>query len=208
MNKKPQYSGIENQFPLLGGDPNCDYRFGIFTSEESPDCFFRLSFNSHSRLYASGIAPELTIVVDREGFDKNTGERFIEEKRYSFAGMQDYDEEKRSWFFPINDSQIQELADADCIKSIVLEKSHKSVIDLFISGQDVWVPFFRACVAECINEEKDSRELQDFCNQYYLTRRKLEIEALIDTRDIKASELACEIAKTGGDMEKILKLKL
>lgn len=109
MNKKQKYSGIESLFPLLGGDPHCNYCFGIFTTEESPDCFFRLSFNTRSKLFASGIAPELIVVVDREGADKDTGERIIEEKQYTFPGMQDYDDGKRSWFYPLMTRKCRNL---------------------------------------------------------------------------------------------------
>ena len=205
MSKKQQYTGIESLFPLLGGDPRCDYRFGMFTTENSQECFFRLSFITQSKHAASGIEPELIIVVDRECADKSTGERIIEEKQYVFPGSKDVDDGKQSWLFPINDTQMQELADADCIKSIMIFKHHKCVVDLYSAGQEFWSLFFRAGVAECINEEQDSWELTDFCIQYYLTRRKLEIEAIIDTKAVKASGLACEIGKPDGDMENLLK---
>lgn len=92
MSKKQHYSGIESLSPLLSSDPYCDYRFVILgdTTEGTLDCLFRLSFNSYSKLNVSCIATEVKVMIDREGFNNNSGKRHIKEKRYSFAGMQDY----------------------------------------------------------------------------------------------------------------------
>lgn len=207
MSKKHNYSGIESLFPLLGGDPHCGYCFGMFTTEESPDCFFRLSFNTHSKLYASGIAPELVVVVDREVADKDTAERIVEERQYIFPGMQDYDDGKHSWFFPINNTQMQELADADCIKSILLVKNHNSVLDLYTSGQEIWSMFFRAGVAECINEEKDSWEFKDFCILYDSIKRGKMIEAAVIANSVQASDLLVVAIDPNGSLDTLLTKK-
>lgn len=204
MSKKQQYTGIESLFPLLDGEPRCDYRFGLFTTEESPDCFFRLSFNTHSKHAASGIEPELIIVVDRECADKTTGERIIEEKQYVFPGSKDVDDEKLGWLFPINDTQMQELADADCIKSIMVVKNHKCVLDLYSVGQEFWRLFFRAGVAECINEEQDSWELTDFCLQYNSIKCRNKIESVIIASGVKASSLVPAAINPNECLDKIL----
>lgn len=201
---KQQSSGIEILFLLLGSNERYDYRYGLYTTEESSDCFFRLSFNKHSKLYASGISPVLEVVVDREFVDKTTGGRLLEEKRYTFDSLQDLDENKCSWFFPISDTHMQEISDADCIKSITIIKSHIIALDLgSTTGQELWSAFFRAGVAECINDEKDSRELQEYCLQYGLAKKKLELENAIDARAIKASSLAELIAKQEGNIDMI-----
>lgn len=204
MSKKQQYTGIENLFPLLGGDPLCDYRFGMFTTEGSPDCFFRLSFKTHSKHAASGIEPELIITVDRECADNSTGERIIEEKQYVFPGSKDGDDGKLSWLFPINNTQMQEIADADCIKSIMIFKNHKCVVDLYSAGQEFWSLFFRAGVAECINEEQDSWELTDFCLQYDSIKRMKKIEAAIIASGFKASALVPAAINPNESLDKIL----
>lgn len=79
---KQKAKGIEQLYPLIGGVPRCDYHYGMYTTNESPDCHFRISFNEHSFLYRLGESPELVIYADGKGF--------------TFPGRQDFDDSKLS----------------------------------------------------------------------------------------------------------------
>ena len=154
---KQKTKGIERLFRLIGRNQRCDYQYGFFTSEESPDCFFRISFNEHSFLYRLGIAPELDICADG--------------KEYNFPGLQDYDDKKNSWFFPISDNDMMSIAKADCIKSIIIQTPTEH-LNLNKEEASVWKSFFLAGVAECIEEVDNARQLEDFYIQRCLAEAR------------------------------------
>ena len=194
--------GIELLFPLLGGDPHSDYRYGFFTSEESLDSFFQIAFNSHSKLFGLGIEPELIIIFNSKTYrEDNTCK--IEEKRFIFFGRNDYDEQKTSWYFPIADKAMQIISEAECITAVEIKAKHFR-LDLFSDSPDTWSAFFRAGVAQCLNEENDSRELLEFCLQYGLAKKKLQLGEAVEARIISASYLATIVARPAGSIDEVL----
>lgn len=162
---KQRTKGIERLFRLIGKDQSCDYQYGFFTSEESPDCFFRISFNEHSFLYRLGISPELVICAD--------------DKEYNFPGLQDYDEKKQSWFFPISDNDMLSIAKADCIRTIIIQTPTEH-LNLNKEEVNVWKSFFLAGVAECIEEVDNSRQLEEFYIQRCLADARFCIKRSVD----------------------------
>lgn len=201
-NNKDHAQGIEQLFPLIG-DSRYDYRFGFFTTEDTPGCHFRISFNKNSELYASGVEPELIIIIDTKRYIGEEVKGKLEEKRYCFVGRNDYDEQKRSWFFPIKDKDLYEISEADCITAIEVKKK-RFRLDLFTESPDIWSAFFRAGVAECINEEMDSRELREFCLQYGLAKKKHQLEKTIYANNTTATYLADLMASPEGSIDMIL----
>lgn len=200
--KQDRPQGIEQLFPLIGGDSYFDYRFGFFTTEESTDCLFRFAFNEHSKLFASGTEPELIIAIDHQYYSAEDKQWKIEEKQYSFAGRNDFDETKKSWFFQIDDKSLKEIEGANCITAIEIKKK-RFRLDLYADSPDIWSSFFRAGVAECINEEPNSRDLLDFCIQYGLAKKKLQLEKHIDSHNIKPSDLAQMLTKSEGSIDMV-----
>ncbi len=59
-------------------------------------------------------------------------------------------------------------------------------------------------VAECINEETDSRELREFCLQYGLAKKKHQLEKTISVNNTKATVLADLMASPEGSIDMIL----
>lgn len=201
-NNKDHEQGIEQLFPLVG-DSRYDYRFGFFMTEDYPGCHFRISFNKNSELYASGVEPELIIIIDTKHYIGDEVKGKLEEKRFCFVGRNDFDEQKMSWFFPIKDMDMYLISDADCITAIEIRKK-RFRLDLFTDSPEIWSAFFRAGVAECINEEKDSRELREFCLQYGLAKKKHQLEKVIHANNTKATALADLIASPEGSIDMIL----
>lgn len=201
-NNKDHAQGIEQLFPLVG-DSRYDYRFGFFTTEDTPGCHFRISFNKNSELYASGVEPELIIIIDTKRYIGEEVKGKLEEKRYCFVGRNDYDEQKRSWFFPIKDKDLYEISEADCITAIEVKKK-RFRLDLFTESPDIWSAYFRAGVAECINEEIDSRELLEFCLQYGLAKKKHQLKKTIYANNTTATYLADLMASPEGSIDMIL----
>lgn len=149
-NNKDHPQGIERLFPLVGADTRYDYRFGFFTTADAPGCHFRISFNRNSELFASGVEPELIIIIDTKHYTGEEVKGKLEEKRYCFVGRNDYDELKISWLFPIKDKDMYMISEADCITAIEIRKK-RFRLDLFTESPDIWSAFFRAGVAECIH---------------------------------------------------------
>ena len=199
MNNNKQSQGILQQFPLIGGNPLYDYHFGFFETDE-PFHHFKLSFNRNSDLYASGIEPELIIVVDRKYY---TDVWKIEEKRFCIGGRNDYDEQRLSWCFTLDDSDMVRIAEADCITAIEIQKK-RFRLDLLADAPDIWSSFFRAGVAECINAQKDSRELREFCLQYGLAKKKLELEKAVFTNEINPAYLADLMSRPDSSIDMII----
>lgn len=202
-NNKDHPQGIERLFPLVGADTRYDYRFGFFTTADVPGCHFRISFNWNSELFASGVEPELIIIIDTKHYTGEEVNGKLEEKRYCFVGRNDYDELKMSWFFPIKDKDMYMISEADCITAIEIRKK-RFRLDLFTDSPDIWSAFFRAGVAECINEEMDSRELREFCLQYGLAKKKHQLEKTISANNVMATVLADLMASPEGSIDMIL----
>ena len=194
--------GIRHLFPLLSREKKNNYYFGVFSAEESPDYYFRLSFDSHSELYASGIEPDLIITIDFRYNAKEENKWKIEEKRLCYFGINDFDDEKQSWFFMISEKDLRIIADADYITSIEIRKG-RFKLDLLVDSPDIWIAFFRAVVAECVNEVKESRELMEFCLQYGLAKKKLQLENAIEAKDTKATDIAKIMARKDGSIDTI-----
>ncbi len=175
---KQKTNGIERLYRLIG-DNKYDYYYGLFTTEESPDCYFRISFNEKSFLFRLGIAPDLVICVSQNKDDMQTDTTCSNEKKYSFPGMQDYDNTKKSWFFPINDKDLQSIAKAEHVNSVCIQTPIEC-LDLYQDESTVWGRFFLAAVAECIEEISNSRELEEFCVQRRLAAVKYNIKRQIN----------------------------
>ena len=172
---KQNAKGIERLYRLIGSDQRFDYRYGMFTTEYSSDCLFRISFSQDSFLRRLGMPPKLIIRTNQ--------------KKYEFYGMQDYDESKRSWFFPINDRKMVELADASSI--VVMKIEHfDNDLDLFQYEPNVWSAFFRAGVAECIEATDGSLELESFYLQRALACARFEIMTHLKTSKEAIAEMA------------------
>lgn len=201
-NQIAQPQGIEHLFTLVAGDSLYDYHFGFFMTEDYPGCHFRISFNKNSELYASGVEPELIIIIDTKHYIGDEVKGKLEEKRFCFVGRNDFDEQKMSWFFPIKDKDMYLISDADCITAIEIRKK-RFRLDLFTDSPEIWSAFFRAGVAECINEEKDSRELREFCLQYGLAKKKHQLEKVIHANNTKATALADLMASPEGSIDMI-----
>ena len=181
---KQKTNGIERLYRLIG-DNKYDYYYGLFTTEESPDCHFRVSVNDKSFLYRLGIAPDLVICVSSKKDDLQiTDSNYQSEKTYIFPGMQDYDDTKKSWFFPINDKEMLSIAKAECVKSICIQTPIEC-LDLYRDESNVWRQFFLAAVAECEEGISNSRELEEFCIQRRLAAVRYSLK-----RHINASEEA------------------
>lgn len=174
--QKHNVKGIECLYNLIGGEQGCDYCYGMYTTEEPSECFFRISFSENSFLHHLGIAPKLVIRT-------NQG-------KHVFYGMQDYDDSKSSWFFPINDKKMIELAEARRIFSIMIVHLENS-LDLFQYEPNVWNSFFRAGVSECIEEVENSREFESFCHQRILAGITHEIKK----RTVSCKELATALSE-------------
>lgn len=199
------HKGIKQLFPILCRDENNDYSFGVYTLEDAPDCYFRVSFDCQSELYASGVEPELIITIDSRIYSKEERRWIIEEKRFCYCGIKDLEEPKKSWIFQITERDLRYISEADCIISMEIKK-RRFRLDLLADSPDIWIAFFRAVVAECINEEEESRELSEFCLQYGLARKKLKLEKAIEARNIKPTELADMLSKTDGSIDDFLTL--
>lgn len=77
--KKSSYKGIERLFPLIGSEPLHNCRYGFYTTEESPYCYIRLSFNEDSPFVRFGIEPELIVTTVRETEDESGARHFERE---------------------------------------------------------------------------------------------------------------------------------
>lgn len=167
--------GIKRLYRLIGSESRYDYRYGMFTTEYMSDCLFRFAFSEDSFLYRLGIPPKLVIHANRE--------------KYEFYGMQDYDDSKLSWFFPIEDKKLVELADAPGIKGMKIVH-YDNDINLIQYEPNVWSAFFRAAVAECIEKAEGALELESFYIQRALACARFEIMTHLKSNRQAVDEMA------------------
>lgn len=145
---KQKSKEIERLFPLIGGNSKCDYRYGMFTSENLLFCCFCLSFSEHSYLYRLGSSPSLCVFADG--------------RELHFDGYQNLTDSKTCWFFPIEDANLKVLADAIHIDRVAITRPNKTLLDLSSYEPEVWESFFQAAQAQCVNEINNTREYEDF----------------------------------------------
>lgn len=173
-------SGVERLYRLIHNEYCCDYRYGFYKHEDSHESYFRISYNESSFLHRLGMAPELVICADAV--------------KHKYIGVQDFDKSKMAWFFLIPDDDIQTIAEAESIQEIFIHTltstSKEDILNLNKTEPNVWKAFFSAAVAECVEEVKGSRELDEFYIQRLLAEQKKIIKGLLCSNSGKRDALA------------------
>lgn len=166
--KKIESKGIQRLYSLRDNDGSM-YQYGFFYDKETESCYFRIKFEEESFLYRLAIEPILNICADG--------------KCYKFIGTRFFDDTGKIWDFNICDDDMRFIAQANTIEEIYISTtsstSKEDILDLNKLESNVWSSFFAAGLAECVNHVENSRQLDEFFIQRFLSMERNKINALL-----------------------------